>query len=123
MSILLEPPMVCSYCIVCLFCAPSNIHIVAPSVVHHSLGCLCIYYNHPCCSCVNYNHSWCPLHCIIYSRPWCAHTILFIIHSRPVCAHTILLVYCIPGRKSGILRIQYGHAAAAAAAEISFWTR
>ena len=28
--------------------------------------------------------------------------------------------YCIPGRKSGILRIQYGHAAAA---EISFWTR
>ena len=26
---------------------------------------------------------------------------------------------CIPGRKSGILRIQYGHAAA----EISFWTR
>ena len=27
---------------------------------------------------------------------------------------------CIPGRKSGILRIQYGHAAAA---EISFWTR
>ena len=29
---------------------------------------------------------------------------------------------CIPGRKSGILRIQYGHAAAAAA-EISFWTR
>ena len=31
--------------------------------------------------------------------------------------------HCIPGRKSGILRIQYGHAAAAAAAEISFWTR
>ena len=30
--------------------------------------------------------------------------------------------HCIPGRKSGILRIQYGHAAAAAA-EISFWTR
>ena len=29
---------------------------------------------------------------------------------------------CIPRRKSGILRIQYGHAAAAAA-EISFWTR
>ena len=29
-------------------------------------------------------------------------------------------IYCIPGRKSGILRIQYGHAAAA---EISFWTR
>ena len=29
---------------------------------------------------------------------------------------------CIPGRKSGILRIQYSHAAAAAAAEISFWT-
>ena len=28
---------------------------------------------------------------------------------------------CIPGRKSGILRIQYGHAAATA--EISFWTR
>ena len=28
---------------------------------------------------------------------------------------------CIPERKSGILRIQYGHAAAAA--EISFWTR
>ena len=27
--------------------------------------------------------------------------------------------YCIPGRKSGILRIQYGHAAA----EIFFWTR
>ena len=30
--------------------------------------------------------------------------------------------HCIPGRKSGKLRIQYGHAAAAAA-EISFWTR
>ena len=28
------------------------------------------------------------------------------------------LYICIPGRKSGILRIQYGHAAA----EISFWT-
>ena len=28
--------------------------------------------------------------------------------------------YCIPGRKSGILRTQYGHTAAA---EISFWTR
>ena len=27
-------------------------------------------------------------------------------------------IHCIPGRKSGILRIQYGHAAAAA--EISF---
>ena len=29
--------------------------------------------------------------------------------------------HCIPGRKSGILRIQYGHAAAVA--EISFWMR
>ena len=29
--------------------------------------------------------------------------------------------HCIPGRKSGLLRIQYGHAAAAA--EISFWMR
>ena len=28
---------------------------------------------------------------------------------------------CIPGRKSGILRIQYGHAAADA--EVSFWMR
>ena len=27
---------------------------------------------------------------------------------------------CIPGQKSGILRIQYGHAAATATAEISF---
>ena len=29
------------------------------------------------------------------------------------------LVHCVPGRKSGILRIRYGHATAAA--EISFW--
>ena len=35
--------------------------------------------------------------------------------------HFLVLFYiCIPGRKSGILRIRYGHAAAA---EISFWTR
>ena len=33
-----------------------------------------------------------------------------------------VMISCIPGRKSRILRIQYGHAAAAAA-EISFWTR
>ena len=33
----------------------------------------------------------------------------------------VMAIYCIPGRMSGILRIQYGHAAAAA--EISLWTR
>ena len=34
----------------------------------------------------------------------------------------ILFIYCIPGQKSGILRIQYGHAGGGGA-EISFWTR
>ena len=47
---------------------------------------------------------------IVFSPLYTVYSILFV-------------VYCIPGRKSGMLRIQYGHAAAAAAAEISFWTR
>ena len=52
----------------------------------------------------------------------------FLSFGGPVCTDRIsncpldrVFSYCIPGRKTGILRIQYGQAAAAA--EISFWTR
>ena len=41
-------------------------------------------------------------------------------HTRYLLLQSTRVRNCIPGRKSGILRIQYGHAAAA---EISFWTR
>ena len=57
------------------------------------------------------------------------HSVTFSLGSAKVCSSAIFLLsqrymdcwktdYCIPGRKSGILRIQYSHAAAAA--EISF---